>query len=64
MSAKPDADIFRVALDTAQAPAHQVVYLEDQPMFVEVAESLGIRGIRHTDYRYHMRETSCVRIAA
>lgn len=45
---KPDADIFRVALDIAQAPAHQVVYLEDQPMFVEVAESLGIRGIRHT----------------
>ena len=56
---KPDADIFRVALDTAQAPAHQVVYLEDQPMFVEIAESLGIRGIRHADYR-----STCVKLAA
>ena len=48
---KPDADIFRLALDIAQAPAGQVVYIEDQPMFVQVAEGLGIRGIRHTDYQ-------------
>jgi putative hydrolase of the HAD superfamily len=48
---KPDADIFRLALDIAQAPAEQVVYIDDQPMFVQVAESLGIRGIRHTDYQ-------------
>ena len=55
----PDADIFRVALDISQVPAHQVVYLEDQSMFVEVAESLGIRGIRHTDYR-----STCAKLAA
>ena len=48
---KPDADIFRLALDVAQVPAGQVVYIEDQPMFVQVAEGLGIRGIRHTDYQ-------------
>ena len=48
---KPDADIFRLALDIAQAPAEQVVYIEDQPMFVQIAEGLGIRGIRHTDCR-------------
>jgi putative hydrolase of the HAD superfamily len=46
---KPDADIFRLALDIAQAPAEQVVYIEDQPLFVQIAEGLGIRGIRHTD---------------
>ena len=48
---KPDADIFRLALDVAQVPAGQVVYIEDQPMFVQIAEGLGIHGIRHTDYQ-------------
>jgi HAD superfamily hydrolase (TIGR01509 family) len=48
---KPDAEIFRLALDIAQTPARQVVYIENTPMFVEIAESLGIHGILHTDYR-------------
>jgi len=48
---KPDADIFRVALDTAQVSANQVIYIENTPMFVEVAERLGIRSILHTDYK-------------
>ena len=47
---KPDADIFRLALDIAQVPARQVVYVENTPMFVQVAEGLGIRTILHTDY--------------
>ena len=47
---KPDADIFRLALDIAQAPARQVVYIENTPMFVRIAEGLGIRSILHTDY--------------
>ena len=46
---KPDADIFRLALDIAQVPARQVVYVENTPMFVQIAEGLGIRGILHTD---------------
>jgi putative hydrolase of the HAD superfamily len=48
---KPDADIFRLALDIAQVPARQVVYIENTPMFVQVAEGLGIRSILHTDYQ-------------
>ena len=48
---KPDADIFRAALDTAQVPADQVIYIENTPMFVDVAEGLGIRSILHTDYK-------------
>jgi putative hydrolase of the HAD superfamily len=48
---KPDADIFRLALDVAQVPARQVVYIENTPMFVEIAEGLGIRSILHTDYK-------------
>jgi putative hydrolase of the HAD superfamily len=47
---KPDADIFRLALDIVQAPAGQVVYIENTPMFVQIAEGLGIRSILHTDY--------------
>ena len=48
---KPDADLYRMALDIAQVPPERVVYIEDRPMFVQVAETLGIRGIRHTDFR-------------
>jgi len=48
---KPDPDIFRLALEMAQVEAHEVVYVDDTPMFVEVAGRLGIRGILHTDYR-------------
>lgn len=47
---KPDADIYRIALDIAQAAAPQVVYIEDRDMFVAVAEELGIRGIVHRGY--------------
>ncbi len=47
---KPDADIFRLALDVSQTPAGQVVYIENTPMFVKIAEGLGIRSILHTDY--------------
>src|SRR5512147_2227391 len=56
---KPDADIFRLALDIAQAPARQVVYIENTPMFAQVAESLGIRSILHTDYR-----STCAKLAS
>ena len=47
---KPDADIFRVALDISQIPASETLYIEDRKMFVEVAESVGIRGLQHVDY--------------
>ncbi len=47
---KPDADIWKVALDIAQVPIEQVVYIDDRPMFVQVAEGLGIKGITHKDY--------------
>jgi putative hydrolase of the HAD superfamily len=47
---KPDADIFRLALDIAQTPAEQVMYIENTPMFVQIAEGLGIRSILHTGY--------------
>ena len=48
---KPVADIFRLALDIAQVPARHVLYIENTPMFVQIAEGLGIRSILHTDYK-------------
>jgi putative hydrolase of the HAD superfamily len=48
---KPDVEIFRLALDIAQASPRQVIYIENTPMFVQIAESLGIRSILHTDYK-------------
>jgi len=47
---KPDADIWKVALDIAQVPKEEVVYIDDRPMFVQVAQGLGLRGIVH-DHR-------------
>ncbi len=47
---KPDADIYRIALDIAQAAAPRVAYIEDRDMFVAVAEEFGIRGIVHRGY--------------
>ena len=46
---KPDPEMFRLALDIAQVPAERIVYIENTPMFVQVALRLGIRGIAHTD---------------
>lgn len=47
---KPDADIFRLALDVAQVPAERVIYIDDRPLFVQVARGLGIQGVHHEGY--------------
>ncbi|MEP7152704.1 MAG: hypothetical protein ABI856_13430, partial [Nitrospira sp.] len=47
----PDADLFRLALDIAQVPARLSVYIDNTPMFVQIAEGLGMRSILHTDYK-------------
>ena len=46
---KPDEDIYRLALDVAQAAPEEALYVDDRRMFVEVAQGLGIRSIHHTD---------------
>jgi putative hydrolase of the HAD superfamily len=53
---KPDEDIFRLALDVAQAAPEQVVYLDDRQMFTEVACRMGMRVVWH-------RETGTTRAA-
>jgi FMN phosphatase YigB (HAD superfamily) len=56
---KPDKDIFRLALDIAQVPAKQTAYIENTLLLVQVAETFGIRGILHMDYK-----STCEKLAA
>jgi len=47
---KPDAAIFQMALDIAQMPVRQIVYIDNTALFVQIAGGFGMRGILHTDY--------------
>ena len=47
---KPDADIYRMAVDMAQTPLQECLYIDDRLLFVEVAKGLGISGIYHRQY--------------
>lgn len=47
---KPDADIFKVAIDISQSDVETSVYIDDRMLFVQIAEGLGLKGICHTDY--------------
>jgi putative hydrolase of the HAD superfamily len=44
---KPDLSIWSTAVDLMQVRPDQVVYVDDRLMFVQVAESLCIRGVHH-----------------
>ncbi len=46
---KPDPAIFKLALDIAQVQPARVVFIDNTPMFVRIAEGLGMQGIVHTD---------------
>ena len=48
---KPDAAIFRLALDVSRVPVDNIIYIENSAMYVQVAERLGIRSILHTDHQ-------------
>lgn len=48
---KPDLEIYKLALDIAQVDPKEVLYIEDRPMFCQVAESLGISALCHKDYQ-------------
>lgn len=47
---KPDIRIFRLALDVAQVLPAEAIYIENTPLFVEIAEGLGIKSILHSSY--------------
>jgi putative hydrolase of the HAD superfamily len=47
---KPDVRIFQLALDLAQTRTTRAVFIDNTPMFVEIAEGLGIHGIVHVNH--------------
>jgi putative hydrolase of the HAD superfamily len=53
---KPDPDIFRMALDIAQVPIRQAVYVENTKMFVQIAQGMGLASILHTDLESTARQ--------
>jgi putative hydrolase of the HAD superfamily len=56
---KPDAALFRLALDIAQTPPARIVYIDNTPMFVQIAEGLGIRSILHVNLK-----STCAKLAS
>ncbi len=47
---KPDRDIYRIAFDVGQVSPHDAVYIDDRPMFAQIAAALGLRSISHKSY--------------
>jgi putative hydrolase of the HAD superfamily len=48
---KPDAEIYRLAMDIAHVSPDESVYIDNSPLYVRVAETMGIRSILHTDFQ-------------
>lgn len=45
---KPDLEMWRLALNLAQIPPEQAIYIDDRPMFADIAAELGFTAIQHT----------------
>jgi putative hydrolase of the HAD superfamily len=55
---KPDKDIYRLALDVGQVVPEQSIYVDDRELHAEVAASLGMNAIHHTDIETTRRKLS------
>ena len=44
---KPDKDIYKLAMDILLVKPEETLYIDDRPIFIEVARSLGIHAIQH-----------------
>jgi putative hydrolase of the HAD superfamily len=54
--AKPDPEIFQVALQRAQVRAQDAAFFDDVPRFVEAACALGIHGRVFTDAEHFLHQ--------
>ena len=59
---KPDIAIFRLALDLAQTAPEQAVFIDNTPMFVQIAGGLGMRSILHVDYESTHAQLTSLRL--
>jgi putative hydrolase of the HAD superfamily len=46
---KPDKDIYKLAMDMLLVKPDETLYIDDRPIFIEVAKSLGIHAIHHVN---------------
>jgi putative hydrolase of the HAD superfamily len=44
---KPDPDIFNLALNISLHSPERILYVDDRSLFVEVAQSMGLKGCLH-----------------
>jgi putative hydrolase of the HAD superfamily len=44
-------DIFDLALDVDQVEVSHAVFIDNTPMFVQIAQGLGVKNILHADLR-------------
>jgi putative hydrolase of the HAD superfamily len=56
---KPDPDIFQLAFEMVQTPAQQIVFVDNTPLFTDIAKGMGMHTIHHQDYA-----RSCAQFAA
>ena len=52
---KPDAQIWQLALNLAQADVEEAIYVDDREMFVKVAADLGFKSFQHVSLDKHVR---------
>lgn len=60
---KPDREIWRLALNLAQATPHQSIYVDDRKMFVDIAAGMGFTAVHHIsleDTSERLREVGLV----
>ena len=48
-SRKPEATIFRVALEVSQRPPEECLFIDDRPLNLEVPRRLGMNVIHYKD---------------
>jgi len=46
---KPDKDIYRLAMNILLVKPEECLYIDDRPIFTEVARGIGIHAIRHVN---------------
>lgn len=44
---KPDLEMWRLALNLAQVSPEQSIYIDDRPMFADIAAEIGFTAIQH-----------------
>lgn len=48
---KPDSTIFQIAIDGAQVPIEEIVYIDNTELFTKIATDLGIISIYHKGFK-------------